>query len=144
MRALKAFKILVEILEFSIQSRNSRIPKACVILSCVFSFFIEIVRRGRTMTQGLSSPERNSKILWINLEFLKAFCVYRNSRIPYRDPHRYPPRGLRDDIVRNSRISRLNLEFLNLEFLEAFCVYRNSRIPYRDPRVKLGDDIVGR
>ena len=81
------------------------------------------------MTQGLSSPERNSKILWINLEFLKAFCVYRNSRIPYRDPHRYPPRGLRDDIVRNSRISRLNLEFLNLEFLEAFCVYRNSRIP---------------
>ena len=81
------------------------------------------------MAQGLSSPERNSKILWINLEFLKAFCVYRNSRIPYRDPHRYPPRGLRDDIVRNSRISRLNLEFLNLEFLEAFCVYRNSRIP---------------
>ncbi len=35
------------------------------------------------MTQGLSSPERNSKILWINLEFLdleflKAFCVYRD------------------------------------------------------------------
>ena len=32
------FKILVEILEFSIQSRNFRIPKACVISSCVFSF----------------------------------------------------------------------------------------------------------
>ena len=45
------------------------------------------------MTQGLSSPERNSKILWINLEFLdleflKAFYVYRNSRIPYRDPQK--------------------------------------------------------
>ncbi|WP_321228919.1 hypothetical protein [Campylobacter sp.] len=24
---------------------------------------------------------RNSRILWINLEFLEAFCVYRNSRI---------------------------------------------------------------
>ena len=64
---------------------------------------------------------RNSRILWmnlefLNLEFLEAFCVYRNSRIPYRDPHRYPPRGLGDDIVRNSRISRLNLG-LNLEFL---------------------------
>ena len=47
------------------------------------------------MTQGLSSPERNSKILWINLEFLdleflKAFCVYRNSKIPYRDPRVKP------------------------------------------------------
>ena len=38
------------------------------------------------MTQGLSSPERNSKILWINLKFLEALCVYRNSRISYRDP----------------------------------------------------------
>ena len=77
---------------------------------------------------------RNSRILWmnlefLNLEFLETFCVYRNSRIPYR----YPPRGLGDDIVRNSRISRLNLEFL-----EAFCVYRNSRIPYRDPPRGLG------
>ena len=48
-----------------------------------------------------------------------------------------------DDIVRNSRILWMNLEFLNLEFLEAFCVYRNSRIPYRDPREGPEDDIVG-
>ena len=56
------------------------------------------------MTQGLSSPERNSKILWINLEFLdleflKAFCVYRNSKIPYRDPRVKP-----EDDLDKSRI----------------------------------------
>ena len=68
---------------------------------------------------------------FLNLEFLEAFCVYRNSRIPYRDP----PVKLGDDIV------WINLEFLNLEFLESLCVYRNSRIPYIDPRVKPEDDI---
>ncbi|MDY4829278.1 MAG: hypothetical protein SO164_00440, partial [Campylobacter sp.] len=63
-------------------------------------------------------PKAKSKIPSINLEFLASVAVLPrndagNSRILYRDP----PRGLGDDIVGNSRISRLKslgiLEFLS-------------------------------
>ena len=47
---------------------------------------------------------------------LFAFISFKNSRIPYSDPRVKPE----DDIVGNSRIPRIILEFLrmNLEFLE--------------------------
>ena len=99
---------------------------------------------------------------------------FGNSRIPYyvipslpcviprldrgiSSQNRYPWVKPEDDIVGNSRIPRINLEFLKdcfaslamtkiLEFLEIASAFskprndENSRIHYRDPPVKLGDD----